>query len=127
MTLKGKVLIVEDNKTNQMLLSMILDDFGLEYEIANHGKEAVDMFHDNPPYDIILMDENMPIMNGIEAVEKIRRIEKKEQRKAVPIIAVTANALSGDRARFINAGMDDYIAKPYSEVTIKKMLVQYMP
>lgn len=126
MTLEGKALIVEDNKTNQMLLSFILDDVGLKYEIADNGQEAVDMFLNNPEYDIILMDENMPVMNGIEAVNKIRKIEKKEQRKAVPIIAVTANALSGDRVRFIDAGMDDYIAKPYSEATIRKILQQYM-
>ena len=76
MTLQGKALIVEDSKTNQMLLSLILDDIGLEYEIANNAQEAVDMFTNSPKYDI-LMDENMPVMNGIEAVRKIREIEKK--------------------------------------------------
>ena len=117
---------VEDNKTNQMLLSMILEDLNLEYEIANDGQEAVEMYGDNHSFDIILMDENMPRMNGIEAVKKMRMIESENNRKKVPIIAVTANALSEDRARFLKAGMDDYIAKPYSEETIEKMLQIYL-
>jgi len=125
-SLEGKVLIVEDNKTNQMLLSLILDEFSLEYEIANNGQEAVDMFSESRDYSVILMDENMPVMNGIEAVKHIREIEDENGYTTVPIIAVTANALDGDRERFIEAGMDGYIAKPYSEETIKKTLVHYM-
>jgi signal transduction histidine kinase/CheY-like chemotaxis protein len=124
--LTGNVLVVEDNKTNQMLMCMILDDFDLSYDIAQNGEEAVQMFRENKTYDIILMDENMPVMNGIEAVRHIRQIEQKEERKAVPIIAVTANALSSDKARFLNAGMDDYIAKPYTEKNIREVLLKYM-
>ena len=73
--LHGHVLIVEDNKTNQMLMSMILKKLSLKYNIANNGQEALDMFN-NDSYTIILMDENMPVMNGIEAVKRIREIEK---------------------------------------------------
>jgi len=123
---KGKVLVVEDNKTNQMLITLILDEFGLEYEIANNGQEAVEMFIKEPDYDIILMDENMPVMNGIEAVGQIRSIEKEKALKPLPVIAVTANALSSDKNRFIDAGMDDYIAKPYTENTVKKVLLKYL-
>ncbi len=124
--LKGKVLVVEDNKTNQMLISLILDECGLEYEIANNGKEAVEKFSDNQDYAIILMDENMPVMNGIEAVKHIRLLEQDKGVEPLPIIAVTANALSSDRQRFIDAGMDDYIAKPYTEQTIRNVLLKYI-
>ncbi|WP_373035591.1 CHASE domain-containing protein [Sulfurimonas sp.] len=121
----GVVLIVEDNKTNQLLLCIILDELGVDYKIANNGQEAVDMFG-NDSFSIILMDENMPIMNGIEAVKKIREIEIKGSLLPTPIIAVTANAINGDKKRFIEAGMNDYIAKPYSETDIKKVLFRYM-
>jgi signal transduction histidine kinase/CheY-like chemotaxis protein len=124
--LSGNVLVVEDNKTNQMLMCMILDDFDLSYDIAQNGEEAVRMFKKNKAYDIILMDENMPVMNGIEAVRHIRHIQDEENRKAIPIIAVTANALSGDKARFLDAGMDDYIAKPYTEKNIREVLAKYL-
>ena len=124
--LRGKVLIVEDNKTNQLLLSLILDEFALEYDIADNGKEAVAMFKDNRDYAIIMMDENMPIMNGIEATKHIRKEEQEKGFEAIPIIAVTANALSSDKERFIQAGMSDYVAKPYAEETIKKILFKYL-
>ena len=109
-TLKGHVLIVEDNKTNQMLLGMIFDDFGLSYDIVDNGAEAV-LNVKQKNYNIVLMDENMPIMNGIEATQHIREYEENANMH-IPIIAVTANALQDDRERFINAGMDDYISKP---------------
>lgn len=124
--LSGKVLVVEDNKTNQMLICMILDELNLSYDIAQNGEEAVSMFRDNKDYDIILMDENMPVMNGIEAVKHIRHIQEEENRKAIPVIAVTANALSSDKARFLDAGMDDYISKPYTEKTIHAILSKHM-
>ncbi len=124
--LEGKVLVVEDNKTNQMLMGIILDEFGLSYDIAENGEEAVRLFSENKDYAIILMDENMPVMSGIEAASHIRQIEEKENRKALPIIAVTANALSSDKARFLDAGMDDYISKPYTEKTIKETLAKYV-
>jgi len=76
-SLEGKALIVEDNKTNQLLLSMILDELGIDYEVANNGKEAVDIFYQGYSFDIVFMDENMPEMNGVEAVKEIRLFEKK--------------------------------------------------
>ena len=118
-------LIVEDNKTNQMLLSMILDDLGLSYDIANDGVEGLKCVIDNK-YDIILMDENMPNMNGLEATNQIRLMEHDNEDIQIPIIAVTANALTEDRQRFLDAGMDDYIAKPYTEEDIINMLQKYL-
>ena len=123
--LKGHILIVEDNKTNQMLLSMILDEYELSYDIANDGIEALKYFVQNR-YNIIFMDENMPNMNGIEATNQIRLIEFDEELTSTPIIAVTANALVEDREKFIAAGMDDYISKPYSQEDILKTLRKYL-
>ncbi len=124
--LQGHILIVEDNLTNQMLLRMILDDIGLSYEIANNGQEALDHFSNDPRYDLILMDENMPVMNGIEAVKAIRSIEKEKELAQTPIIAVTANALSGDKERFVQAGMNDYLAKPYNEKSITAIISKHL-
>jgi len=122
--LKGDILIVEDNKTNQLLLSMLLDDFDLDFIIANDGVEAIEKLK-TEKVDLILMDENMPNMNGIEATKVIRETP---EIKDIPIIAVTANALDGDRERFINAGMDDYLAKPIEveklEIVLKKFLIK---
>jgi signal transduction histidine kinase/CheY-like chemotaxis protein len=122
---EGLVLIVEDNKTNQMLLSMILDDLGLEYELATDGVEAIEMFK-NKKFDIIFMDENMPNMNGIESTKHIRKIEEERKLIPTPIIAVTANALSGDKEKFIDSGMDEYIPKPYCEKDIVQILKQFL-
>ncbi len=124
-TFSGKVLIVEDNKTNQMLLTIYLDEFGLEYDIANDGVEALEAFKQTK-YDLILMDENMPNMGGIETTQHIRDLEKSQQRNAIPIIAVTANALRGDKERFLEAGMDDYISKPYNDTDLKSVLSRYL-
>lgn len=124
-SLKGHVLLVEDNKTNQMLMSIILDDLGITYDITNDGAESILSFKANK-YDVILMDENMPIMNGIEASKQIREIEKENSLTLTPIIAVTANALTGDKEKFLEAGMDDYIPKPYSEEDIVKTLHKYL-
>jgi len=122
--IKAHVLVVEDNKTNQMLMSMILDDLGVTYDITNDGAEGVFKTKLNS-YDIILMDENMPIMNGIEATKTIRENEEETQTH-IPIIAVTANALTGDKEKFIEAGMDDYLSKPYTEEDIAKVLRKYL-
>jgi PAS domain S-box-containing protein len=121
--LNGHILVVEDNKTNQMLMGIILDDAGVTYDVADNGVEGVAMFKEKT-YDAILMDENMPEMNGIEATKHIRQLEV-QHGTHVPIIAVTANALAQDRKRFMDAGMDDYISKPYTEEEIINMLTRY--
>jgi len=121
-SLEGNILVVEDNKTNQMLITMLLDEFGLTTDIANDGVEAVDIY-DPKTHNLILMDENMPNMNGIEAM-KILKEKYKEECGA--IIALTANAMSGDREKFLAQGMDGYISKPIDEdklyIEIKRFL-----
>ncbi len=123
--LHGKVLVAEDNRANQMLIALILKDLDLEYTLANNGQEAVDLLQ-GASYDVILMDENMPVMSGLEATQKIRELEQKSNLKQTPIIAVTANTMSEDRRRFLDAGMNDYLAKPYSEASIKEVLSKYL-
>lgn len=119
--LNAKVLLVEDNKTNQMLMDIVLRDIGIEVDLAENGLEAVEMFKNNK-YDTILMDENMPKMSGIEATKIILDIEQKERLEHTPIIALTANALATDRDRFLKAGMDEFVPKPLDhEVFIRTL------
>jgi len=110
----AKVLLVEDNKTNQMLMNILLSDIGIDIDLAENGFEAVEKFKANR-YDLILMDENMPRMSGIEATKIILDLEKKTAQKHTPIVALTANALATDRAKFLSAGMDEFISKPVDQ------------
>ena len=104
-----RILLVEDNRANQKLAAYILRDRGHTVEIAPDGRQALVMSQKNH-YDVILMDVQMPGMDGLEATAAIRAREKGKQR--VPIIAMTAFAMKGDRERFLAAGMDGYLAKP---------------
>ncbi len=125
-TFKGeKILLVEDNKANQMFMGIILNELELEVEIANDGVESVEMFKQNS-YDLILMDENMPNMDGIEATQQILNIESQNKLSHTPIIALTANALKGDREKFLNAGMDEYLTKPIDKRQIAKALREFL-
>ena len=113
-----KVLVVEDIALNQLLMKTLLDDFGFEYDIANNGKIAIEKLKtDN--HDIILMDLQMPEMNGFEATEYIRT----KMNSSIPIIALTADVTTVDLAKCKAVGMNDYIAKPVDErVLFKKIL-----
>ena len=108
---RGRVLVVEDNIINQKLVKNILEGLGLEVEIANNGLEAFEKRRNND-YDLIFMDIQMPVMNGVEATHEILEYEEDEELPHVPIVALTANALKGDRERFLSEGMDEYISKP---------------
>lgn len=107
---KLKILLVEDDKINQMVTVALIEKQGHTIEIANNGIEAISKYK-NEKFDLILMDIQMPEMDGIEATKKIRAYELNGN-KYTPIIAVTAHAVQGDRERFLEAGMDDYISKP---------------
>ncbi len=104
-----QVLVVEDNEVNQKIARRILERLGCEVIVANNGLEAVDYLI-KKSCDVILMDCQMPVMDGLDATRKIRGFEAPYRQ--VPIIAVTANAMAGDREKCMAAGMDDYIAKP---------------
>ena len=122
-----KILLVEDNKANQMFMKVILKTMNINFDIANDGIEAVTLYKQNhDKYDTILMDENMPNMNGIEATKKILEFEKENNLAHTPIIAVTANALKGDRERFLDAGMDEYISKPVDKKKLNEILSKFL-
>jgi two-component system, sensor histidine kinase len=108
------VLVAEDNKANQKFMSIILKKLGLTFDIVSDGFEAMESFKVSK-YDAILMDENMPNMSGIETTKKILEYEKENNLKHTIIVALTANALKGDRERFIEAGMDEYLTKPLNK------------
>ena len=115
------LLLVEDNKANQMFMKVILKKLGISFDIANDGIEAIEMYKNNK-YNLILMDENMPRMNGIEATKNIRKIEREKNKDPIIIIALTANALEGDRERFILSGMNYYLSKPLDIEKLKDIL-----
>ncbi len=121
----GSVLVAEDNKTNQLLISLILDDYDIDHHIVDNGKEAVEIFK-KKKFDLVLMDENMPELNGIGAMQQIKEYETKNNLKKTPIIAVTANALTTDVKRFIDAGMDGFVAKPINNELLEIELDKHL-
>lgn len=109
-----RVLVVEDNEINRQVITIYLRIWGSECVFADNGKQAVDIAAGGG-FDLILMDCLMPVMDGYQATEVIRNIERAKKTPRVPIIAMTANAMQGDRETCISAGMDDYISKPFNE------------
>ena len=120
----ANVLLVEDNLINQKIVLLSLKKAVKNVDVANNGKEALDKFG-SIKYDVILMDIQMPIMNGIVTTKKIRNIEKSSNTHT-PIIAITANALLGDKEECLAAGMDDYISKPFQIETLIKKIEQHL-
>jgi signal transduction histidine kinase len=110
-THKAHILIVEDNEANAMFVGIALKKVGMTYDVATNGLEAIAKF-ESEHYDLILMDENMPKLSGIGATKAILDHEKQREQHHTPIVALTANAISGDRERFLKAGMDGYLSKP---------------
>ena len=108
----ARVLVVEDNPTNQIVLQKMLSRLGCVSELAVNGKRALEMLHADNAFDIILMDCHMPLMDGFSATREIRKLPG--EISGIPILAVTANAAAGDRSKCLDAGMDDYLAKPFS-------------
>ena len=125
-TLRGRLLLVEDNPVNQQVAQTVVERLGLSVDLANDGFEAVDAVTDGT-YDVVLMDCQMPGMDGLQATQAIRRMEKKNHRDRLPIIAVTANAMEGDRERCVDIGMDDYVAKPFKQEALRDMLAKWLP
>jgi two-component system, sensor histidine kinase and response regulator len=122
---KLDVLIVEDNAINQLLVIRLLEKWGHQVALAVNGKEAVDRLSAGERYDVVLMDMQMPVMGGIEATGLIRANEKANGRIRTPIVAMTANAMQGDRETCLQAGMDDYLSKPINQVELAAKLRQF--
>jgi len=119
----GKVLVVEDNEINQMVALGMLESLGYEVDTADNGILALEALEDEV-YDVILMDCQMPEMDGYEATRRIRTHENRTV-ASIPIIALTANAMSGDAEKCIAAGMDDYLSKPFEPELFEKKLVDW--
>jgi len=119
-------LVAEDNNINQKLIKHVLDGLGIGVTLANNGEEALELRKANR-YDIIFMDIQMPVMGGIEATQAILEYESKEDKRHVPIVALTANALSGDREKYIKAGMDNYLSKPIELEQLSILLEELFP
>jgi CheY-like chemotaxis protein len=121
--LKGvKVLVVEDNAVNQLVVTELLESWGCVVEAADNGKLGVEAFQrDN--FDVILMDVQMPVMDGFDATANIRRLEA-DSKTHIEIIAMTANAMSGDRERCLRAGTDAYLSKPLQPSALLERLVK---
>jgi CheY-like chemotaxis protein len=118
-------LVAEDNSANQELIKYHLDNFGLNYTIVDNGKDAVDKYKENL-YDLILMDINMPILDGIGAFKEIREYENKNNLKNIPVSALTANAIKGDREKFLELGMNNYLSKPIEIIELKEFFLKYL-
>ena len=125
MKLKLNILLAEDNKINQKVASLNLNNLGHKVTIANNGKEAVEQF-ENGDFDLIFMDVQMPEMDGVEACEKIREIEKNsDDTKKIPIIAMTANTSEDERKKYTEAGMDGYISKPFKQKELVELFNRF--
>ena len=120
------VLVAEDNSINQKLIKNVLNGFGLEVTLAGNGEEAVNLRMQNE-FDMIFMDIQMPVLGGIEATHKIIEYEEKNRKHHIPIVALTANALSGDREKYIDEGMDNYLSKPINLERLNILLQEYFP
>ena len=119
-------LLVEDNPLNQKVARHNLEALGAEVTLAENGRVAVDLARQRR-YDVILMDGQMPGMDGVQAAQAIRRLELQAGTARVPIVAMTAHALQGDRERFLAAGMDGFLAKPFEKEDLAQVLAPLLP
>jgi CheY-like chemotaxis protein/HPt (histidine-containing phosphotransfer) domain-containing protein len=123
---KARILLAEDNITNQQVALGILKKLGLSADVAANGAEALEALA-AIPYDLVLMDMQMPVMDGLEATRRIRDTRSAVLNRRVAIIAMTANAMQGDREQCLEAGMDDYISKPVTPPALSAALEKWLP
>lgn len=124
-----RILLVEDNMTNQIVANGILETFGLQADVANNGEEAIHALKQalkTVSYTLVLMDCQMPVMDGYHATENIRLGAAGDENIKIPIIAMTANAMKGDREHCISVGMDDYLSKPINPDTLNAVLSKWL-
>jgi signal transduction histidine kinase/CheY-like chemotaxis protein/ligand-binding sensor domain-containing protein len=121
----AKVLVVEDNVVNQKLAQMLLENMGYQVSISSNGREAIEALEAST-FDLVLMDVQMPVMDGLEATRRIRHDSSKVRNPQVPIVAMTAFAMKYDREKCFEAGMDDYLAKPVQPDTLRQTLARWI-
>ncbi len=124
--LQGNVLLAEDNVTNQQVAVGVLEKLGLNVEVANNGAEALEALIAQK-YDLVLMDVQMPVIDGLEATRRIRQRETPVLDPAVPIIAMTAHVMRGDQEKCLEVGMNDYVSKPLNPRTLIETLERWLP
>ncbi|MBU6155995.1 MAG: response regulator [Alphaproteobacteria bacterium] len=120
-----RILVVDDNRNQQVLISRLLEMLGSRVEVADDGRAGVEAW-EKGGFDLIVMDCQMPGMNGFDATREIRQQEQDKGLARIPIIALTAHVMRGDRDRCINAGMDDYLTKPMNFEDVKKVLAHHL-
>jgi PAS domain S-box-containing protein len=126
-SLQGKVLVAEDVEINQKLLRVLLSQQGLESSFASNGAEVVAIYQESyQEFDIVILDINMPVIDGVEALKQIRAFEKNTNIANIPVIALTANAIVGDKQRYLDNGFDDYLSKPINSNELKSVLEKYL-
>ena len=119
-------MLAEDNRTNQAFAQEILEGANCKVTVAINGREAVNRIRDQS-YDLVFMDCEMPELNGFEASRILHEMKKDKLISEVPIIALTANAMKGDKERCLEAGMIDYLAKPMRKVEMLEMVKKHLP
>ena len=128
--LKAKVLIVEDNEVNQFVVLGLLEEFDIRAEIANNGSTAIDLLlkaeQNSDNYQLVIMDCHMPKMDGYDATQNIRNGSCGEKNRLIPVVAMTANAMDGDKEKCLNAGMSDYMSKPVDPDILIQQLYQWL-
>ena len=117
----ARVLLVEDNETNRMVARMLLEPWGVALEETPNGQQALTWLANRPPYDLVLLDIQLPGLSGVDVAQCLRQLPD-PHRAATPVIAVTANAFRADVERYLAAGFDDYLAKPYDEVELYRKM-----
>ena len=116
-----QILVAEDNEANRTLMVEALELFGFVPTTVTNGKQALDALRERH-YDLVLMDCRMPEMDGFDATRHFRALEEQTRQPRTPVVALTANAMAGDRERCIQAGMDDYITKPFELLELKSVV-----
>ncbi|MBL8631341.1 MAG: PAS domain S-box protein, partial [Rhodospirillaceae bacterium] len=125
--LMGTVLVAEDVITNRLVIEAMLNRFGLTFTMVEDGAKAVAEINDDHPYDLILMDVQMPVMDGYDATRAIRRWESETNAKSIPILALTAAVYESDRAEAVKAGMNGFLPKPLNIDSLHKALAEHLP
>ena len=127
--LQGRALLAEDNPVNQLVAKLMLEQIGVQVRMVDNGRQALQAVEEED-FDIVLMDCQMPEMDGYEATGRIREAETKRgvpAHERLPVIAVTASAVKGDRERCIDAGMDEYLPKPFHQAELHALLSRWLP
>lgn len=124
--LRGRVLLVEDNEVNRMVAQRMLEYLGLEVATAGDGQRALDLLEEQR-FDCVLMDVQMPVMDGLAAARALRQREREQNRPPVPVVALTANVMGDERQRCLDAGMDAHLAKPFRRHVLARLLSRFLP